>query len=65
MQEGDEDSKRVMEKLAPCLFKSLKKVKQWDCSSHCLYPSDGTLDLISCEEEFLEAVSDEFIRRCI
>ena len=48
-----------MEKLAPCLFKSLKKVEQWDCPSHCLYTPDGTLDLISCEEEFLEAVSDD------
>ena len=58
-KKGDEDSKCVMEKLAPCLFKSLRKVKQWDCPSHCLYTLDGTLDLISCEEELLEAVSDD------
>ena len=58
-KKGDEDSKRVMEKLAPYLVKSLKKVKQWDCPSHCLYTPDDTLDLISCEKEFLEAVSDD------
>ena len=58
-KKGDEDSKRVMEKLAPCLVESLKKVKQWDCPSHCLCTPDGTLGLISCEKEFLEAVSDD------
>ena len=42
-EKGDDDSKCLMEKLIPNLVQSLKKKKQWETESHCLYVPDKTL----------------------